>query len=263
MAAAGGRRQYASNQSWTQSGDWETVRRRLLARRICNLGLRIKGSPVEPCIRQLRQELAAKGLDYAPAFYLTDTWGCPDRVPTIGIPFYLASAPLGRIEEEQTGSLEDVQTIMQLLRHETGHAINYAFRLWEQPGWKEVFGPFSKPYRDVFHPNPWSRRFVRHICSCPYRYTYAQKHPDEDFAETFAVWLTPRSGWRRKYRGWPAIEKLRYVDRLMRKICDQEPRVQARKTRQPGPRVDHASGRTLPSSGQESMAGRAKAAWGC
>ncbi|MEN6427465.1 MAG: putative zinc-binding metallopeptidase [Phycisphaerales bacterium] len=223
MAAAGCGRQHVLNQQRVRSNDWETVRQGLLARRICDFGLRIRGSSVEPCIRQLKRELAAKGLDFTPAFYLTDSWGCPDRVPAIGIPFYLASDPLGRIEKEQTGDLEDTQTVMQLLRHETGHAINYAFRLWEQPSWREIFGPFSKPYRDAFHPNPWSRRFVRHICSCPYRYTYAQKHPDEDFAETFAVWLTPRSGWRRKYHDWPAIEKLRYVDRLMRKLCDQQP----------------------------------------
>ena len=223
MAAEGCRKQRVSHRPQVKVGGWDAVRERLLARRICNLGLRIKGSPIEPCLRQLHRDLAAKGLDYAPAFYLTDSWGCPNQVPVIGIPFYLASAVLGRIEKEQTGGLEDVETIMQLLRHETGHAINYAFRLWEQPSWKEVFGPFSKPYRDTFHPNPWSRRFVRHICSYSYRYTYAQKHPDEDFAETFAVWLTPRSGWRRKYRGWPVIEKLRYVDRLMREICDQEP----------------------------------------
>ncbi|MBN1817768.1 MAG: hypothetical protein JW828_10435, partial [Sedimentisphaerales bacterium] len=139
-------------------------------------------------------------------------------------PFYLSSTLLGRIEKEKTGYLEDSRTVMQLLRHETGHAINYAFRLWEEPDWKNTFGSFFKPYREVFHPNPWSRRFVRHICSFPYRYTYAQKHPDDDFAETFAVWLTPRSGWRRKYRHWPAIQKLRYVDRLMRKIGDQEPK---------------------------------------
>ncbi len=223
MAMAGHERQQGSNQSQVQAGDWEAVRQRLLAKRISDLGLRIKGSPIEPFIRQLRRELAAKGLDYAPGFYLTDSWGCPDRVPTIGIPFYLASDSLGQIEKELTGSLENIQMIMQILRHEAGHAINYAFRLWEQPKWEEIFGPFSKPYRDAFQPNPWSRRFVRHICSTPYRYTYAQKHPDEDFAETFAVWLTPRSGWRRKYHGWPVIEKLRYVDRLMRKICGQEP----------------------------------------
>lgn len=223
MAAAGCRRQHVSNPPQARSGDWGAVRDKLLVRRICNMGLRIKGSPIEPYIRQLRRELAAKGLDYAPACYLTDSWGCPDRVPVIGIPFYLVSTQLGRIEKEQTGGIEDVEMVMQLLRHEAGHAINYAFRLWERPDWKEIFGPFSRPYRDDFHPNPWSRRFVRHICSCPYRYTYAQKHPDEDFAETFAVWLTPRSGWRRKYQGWPAIEKLRYVDRLMRKLRGQEP----------------------------------------
>jgi hypothetical protein len=224
MAAEGCARQRISNGSWARSGNWETVRHRLLGRRICDLGLRIKGSPIEPFTGQLKRELSAKGVDFVPAFYLTDAWGCPDRVPTIGIPFYLASTSLGRVESEQTGDIEDSQTVMQLLRHEAGHAINYAFRLWEQPGWRDTFGPFSKPYRDVFCPNPWSRKFVRHLCSCPYGYTYAQKHPDDDFAETFAVWLTPRSGWRRKYRCWPALQKLRYVDRLMQKICAHKPK---------------------------------------
>jgi hypothetical protein len=207
-----------------QSGNWEFMRRELLRRRICDLGLKIKGSPLELYVRQLERELAAKGVEYVPAFYLTDAWGCPDRVPAVGIPFYLASPALGRIEQERTGELEDSRTVMQLLRHETGHAINYAFRLWEEPGWREIFGPFSKPYKEVFHPNPWSRRFVRHIWSCPNGYTYAQKHPDDDFAETFAVWLTPRSGWRRRYRDWPALQKLRYVDRLMRKLGASTPK---------------------------------------
>jgi len=224
MAAVGGGRRRASNRAWAQSDNWEIVRQELYRRRICDLGLRIKGSPLEPSIRQLERELSAKGVDYVPAFYLSDAWGCPDRVPVIGIPFYLACTRLGRIEKEQTGELEDNQAVMQFLRHEMGHAINYAFRLWEDPGWREIFGPFSKPYREVFHPNPWSRRFVRHICSYSYGYTYAQKHPDDDFAETFAVWLTPRSGWRRKYRDWPALQKLRYVDRLMRKLCEQTPK---------------------------------------
>ena len=224
MAAVVGGRRRGSSRMWVRSDNWETVRQRLYRRRICDLGLQIKGSPVEPYLRQLEQELSTKGLDFVPSFYLTDAWGCPDRVPAIGIPFYLANPTLGRIEEEQTGDLEDSQTIMQLLRHEAGHAVNYAFRLWEDPDWREVFGPFSKPYREVFHPNPWSRRFVRHIRSHSYGYTYAQKHPDDDFAETFAVWLTPRSGWRRRYRDWPALQKLRYVDRLMRKLCGRRPK---------------------------------------
>ena len=218
---------------WVQSDNWETVRQGLFRRRICDLELRIKGSPVEPFLRQLERELSAKGLDFAPTFYLTDAWGCPDRVPAVGIPFYLADPMLGRIEKEQTGDLEDSQTIMQLLRHEAGHALNYAFRLWEEPSWKEVFGPFSKPYREVFHPNPWSRRFVRHIRSHCYGYTYAQKHPDDDFAETFAVWLTPRSGWKRRYQDWPALQKLKYIDRLMRNLGERKPKCKGGKLAEP------------------------------
>lgn len=202
---------------------WDTVRCELLNTRICDLGLTIEGSPVEPFRRRLHAELAAKGLAFRPAFYLTDSWGCPDRVPVIGIPFYLADKRLARIEEEQTGEIEDDQMVMMLVRHEAGHALNYAYRLWEEDGWADAFGRFSQPYREAFHPEPASRRFVRHIFSRPYGRTYAQKHPDEDFAETFAVWLTPRSAWRRKYRAWPALAKLEYVDGLMRRIRIREP----------------------------------------
>ena len=133
----------------------------------------------------------------------------------MGIPFYLADRRLARIEQEQTGDVEDARTIMMYLRHEVGHALNYAYRFWERPGWSEIFGKFSKPYRDVFSPDPSSHDFVRHLAHNQYERYYAQKHPDEDFAETFAIWLTPRSGWRRTYRFWPALRKLLFVARLM------------------------------------------------
>src|SRR5438874_2268149 len=202
---------------------WETVRYELLNTRICDLGLQIEGSPLEPCIRRLYAELAAKGLIFQPTCYLTDSWGCPDEVPVMGIPFYLADKRLARIEEEQTGEIESDQWILMLLRHEAGHAVNYAYRLYQRLDWTETFGSFSKPYRDIFRPNPFSRQYVRHIVHHQYGRTYAQKHPDEDFAETFAVWLTPRSGWRRRYRSWPALRKLQYVDRLMRRIRSETP----------------------------------------
>ena len=135
--------------------------------------------------------MEAKRFRFKPEVYLTDGWGCPDRTPVIGIPFYLADPRLARLEEEQTGEVEDPRTIMMLLRHEAGHAVNYAYRLWRRPSWGEIFGPFTKPYRDSFRPDRMSRHYVRHIAVYPYGRTYAQKHPDEDFAETFAVWLTP------------------------------------------------------------------------
>jgi hypothetical protein len=203
---------------------WETVRCELLNTRICDLNIRLEESPVEPFVSRLYKELAAKRLLFQPEVYLTDTWGCPDGVPVIGIPFYLADKRLARIEEEQTGELESPPAIMMLLRHEAGHAVNYAYRLHDDGEWTDVFGPFSQPYRERFRPNPLSRNFVRHIIHHRHGPTYAQKHPDEDFAETFAVWLTPRSSWRRRYRNWPALRKLQYVDKLMKSIRDLPPR---------------------------------------
>ncbi len=202
---------------------WETVRYELLNTRICDLGLQIESSLVEPYVNRLHREVESKQLSFLPKLYLTDGWGCPDQVPVIGIPFYLTDKHLMQLEEEQTGEIEDEQMLMMLLRHEAGHAINYAFRLWEYDGWTETFGNFDKPYRDTFRPDKLSKEFVRHISHHRYGRTYAQKHPDEDFAETFAVWLTPRSGWKQKYRFWPALKKLKFVDQLMRSIRDASP----------------------------------------
>jgi hypothetical protein len=190
----------------------------LLAKPIKDLGLRLEGSPLEKYVRQLHDELARKGLKhFRPACYLTDEWGCPDGEPIIGIPFYLADPKLAALEKEMN-DLEDEREIMMYLRHEAGHAFNYAYQLFKSEEWKTLFGPFRRPYRDHYRPVPFSRRFVRHIAGW-----YAQKHPDEDFAETFAVWLTPRSSWRKRYKGWGALHKLRYVDRVARKFADVPP----------------------------------------
>jgi hypothetical protein len=204
---------------------WETVRYELLNTPICDLGLQIESSPMDSLVQRLYRELERKGLQFQPEVYATDSWGCPDEVPVIGIPFYLLDRRLQRIEEEQTGEIETQQIVMMLLRHEAGHAINYAYRLYKRPDWIEMFGSFTKPYRDNFRPDPFSRQFVRHIVHHRYGKTYAQKHPDEDFAETFAVWLTPRSGWRDRYRNWPALRKLHYVNKLMKSLCDEDPKV--------------------------------------
>jgi hypothetical protein len=197
----------------------------LLAQRISELGLKLEGSPLERYVADLYRELEAKGLKrFRPPTYLTDEWGCPNEEPIIGIPFYLADAKLARLEKE-IDDVEDAREIRMYLRHEAGHAFNYAYRLYETPEWRELFGPFNRPYRDRYKPVPFDRSFVRHMEGW-----YAQKHPDEDFAETFAVWLTPRSRWRERYRGWSAIRKLRYVDRTARRLGDTEPIVRLAST---------------------------------
>jgi hypothetical protein len=190
----------------------------ILDTRICDLGLKIEGSKLEPLIDQMYVELKDKGLQkFRPNCYLSDEWGCPSGEPVIGIPFYLADPRLAELESQVNDLESDIETMMYL-RHEAGHAINYAYKLHRTAEWKALFGPFRRPYRDAYKPIAFSRRFVRHIAGW-----YAQKHPDEDFAETFAVWLTPDSDWHQKYKHWAAIQKLEYVDRIFGELGDRDP----------------------------------------
>ncbi len=196
----------------------EPAYQEFLSKPIRDLGLKLEGSPVERFVEQLYRELEAKGLSrFRPVCYLTDEWGCPSGEPVIGIPFYLAHAALAQLEQE-TNDLDDAREIMMYLRHESGHAFTYAYKLHNSPEWKRLFGPFRRPYHDLYRPVPFSHDYVRHLPGW-----YAQKHPDEDFAETFAVWLTPRSNWRERYRGWGAMEKLRYLERLVREVGKTDP----------------------------------------
>src|SRR5437868_2136204 len=193
--------------------------RELLKKPIRELGLKLAGSPVEKYVQQLYRELDAKGLErFRPACYLSDEWACPDREPIIGVPFYLADPNLQALERS-LNDLEDEREILMYLRHEAGHAFNYAYELYDTAEWIELFGPFDRPYVETYTPVPFSRRFVRHIAGW-----YAQKHPDEDFAETFAVWLTPRSNWRRKYAGWPALRMVEYVVRISLVLSVADPK---------------------------------------
>jgi hypothetical protein len=207
--------------------NWETERYALLNTRICDLEPDLENSILYRCIQRLYSELSSKRLIYKPAYYFActgDEWGCPDRIPIIGIPFHLADNRLIRLEKEMGYTTYDKKDLMILLRHEAGHAISYAYELYEEPEWKDVFGDFFKTYPENFRFkfNPFSRTYVRSQGAPKY---YAQAHPDEDFAETFAVWLTPRSNWRRVYKNWPSIKKLEYIDRIMLRIRDKAPHV--------------------------------------
>jgi hypothetical protein len=197
---------------------WPTRRLELMRTRVCDLPVRLEGSAYEPAIERVARDLARRGLPWMPTVYLSTGWHCPERVPLIGVPFSLATRELRRIEREVTNELEPVSEMVRLLRHETGHAYCYALKLWETPEWKRLFGAMSRPYRERYVIKPASRRHVKHL---PHH--YAQKHPDEDFAETFAVWLTPKARWRREYESWGALQKLEYVDRVMGEARGFEP----------------------------------------
>lgn len=191
-------------------------REAVLQARIKDLKLHLGGTALEKYIQQLYSELEAKGISLRPQCYLSDQWGCPSGVPVIGIPFYLADAKLLSIEAELGDGAETEDEIMMYLRHEAGHAFNYAFKLYETEEWHKLFGDYNKPYKEEYKPRPFSRKYVVHISGW-----YAQKHPDEDFAESFAVWLTPGSDWQKRYAGWGALKKLQYVDRIAQELGRQ------------------------------------------
>jgi len=182
---------------------------------LSRLGLRIEASPLGPRLARLHVELDRAGLRFRPHVWLSTSWFSPDGVPGFAIPFFLAHPRLVRLERRFMGEAEGSSAAwcLRLLRHETGHALDTAHRLHRRRAWRERFGPAGAPYRSSYAPKPHSRRFVRNL-----DHGYAQSHPIEDFAETFAVWLDSR-GWRRAYRGWPALAKLEYVDALVREIA--------------------------------------------
>jgi len=187
---------------------------KLLATRICDLSLRPEGTLAE-CVEQVMGELRAKGITFVPQYYLGDEdFWTADRAVSVNVPWYLASPTLWRLVNDHLFEYTREEVLMYL-RHEAGHALNYAFELWRRRDWTQTFGDFRRPYRDVYNPNPWSRDYVRYLHRAG-MYHYAQKHPDEDWAETFAVWLDPAAPWRRRYRSWQvAFAKLEYVDRVV------------------------------------------------
>jgi hypothetical protein len=207
---------------------WETLSdEQLLSLRFCDLKLAIAGTELESAIERLYSELAMRGIRFRPHCWLAQEWFSPDGIPGIAIPFYLAHRRLMSIERRFMREVEggNRNWLMRILRHEAGHAVDSAYRLRRRRHWREVFGPASLPYPDTYRPRPGSRRFVQHLGAW-----YAQAHPTEDFAETFAVWLKPHSAWRREYVGWPAYAKLEFIDTLAAQIGPEKPLVIERGT---------------------------------
>ncbi len=206
---------------WSQLSEDE-----LLDVRFCDLGLTIQGTPLMERIDTLNDELAARSLRFRPHYWLAEEWFSPDEVPGIAIPFYLAHPRLVRLERKMMLEVEGGtrRWCLRLLRHEAGHAIDTAFRLRRRKRWRQAFGAATRPYPDSYRPRPYSKRYVLHLSLW-----YAQAHPCGDFAETFAVWLKPRSRWRTEYQSWPALRKLGYVDELMAGIRDRTAPVRSRK----------------------------------
>jgi hypothetical protein len=193
---------------------------KLLKLKVKDLKLTLEGTWLEECVHDLHTELEKRGIRIRPHAWLSDEWFSSEASPGIAIPFYLAHPRLTRLERKKIIDVEGGSRAecMAILRHETGHVVQHAYQLQRRRKWQQLFGKSSETYPDYYRPNPGSRSYVQHL-----RLWYAQSHPDEDFAETFAVWMGPKHKWRKRYAGWPALKKLEYVDELMEEVGDAKP----------------------------------------
>lgn len=201
--------------TWTTLADED-----LLQVPLKEIKVTLEGTWLDQCLHGLNEELARRNIVARAHGWISDEWFSPPKTPGIAFPFYLAHPRLMRLERKMMLEVEGGtrRDCMRILRHEAGHVVQHAYGLHRRRRWQNLFGRASKPYPEQYRPNPTSRHYVQHL-----RRWYAQCHPDEDFAETFAVWLTPRSNWRKRYADWPALEKLAYVDELMAEIGSEKP----------------------------------------
>jgi hypothetical protein len=192
----------------------------LLRARFCDLPIRLEGTSVEQRAKRVFAELADRRIRVRPSIWLSEEWFNPDNVVGFAIPFYLAHPRLTRLERRLMLEAEGVteKECLRILRHETGHAIDEAFQLFRTPEYARIFGSPRRRYPTSYAVVPHSRNHVMHLNSW-----YAQAHPVEDFAETFAMWLRPKRLWRRQYRDWPALRKLEAVDAWMTERIEQQP----------------------------------------
>lgn len=203
--------------SWTTLKDDD-----LLKLRICDLGLKIEDSDLQDRVKQLSEELDEKKLTFRPEIYLGDEWFSPEGMLAISIPFYLAHPRLKELEKSMMFDVEGgtPEWCQKLLRHEAGHCFDHGYRFSKRRKWQETFGSPDVEYApETYHPKPYSKGFVLHLDNW-----YAQAHPDEDFAETFAVWLDPKRDWKKEYRSWSgALKKLHFLEKLAEEVHDTPP----------------------------------------
>jgi hypothetical protein len=188
--------------------------------RFRDLRLKIPGSPIHTETQRLGAELERRGILFKPHFWFSTDWFSPDGIPGIAVPFFLGHPRLLRLEHRMLGEAEggNRRWRQRILRHELGHAVDTAFGLRRRRDWQHVFGVAAARYSGDYTVQPRSRDYVLKL-----EHWYAQSHPTEDFAETFAVWLRPRARWRAEYAGWRALAKLEFVDGLMADLAGRTP----------------------------------------
>lgn len=205
----------------------ETLRLELLLTPLNQLEVSIDKSYFAEAIPLAREDLKRLRItQLQPYFYLSTGYGTVAGTTSIALGFYDCTELLRGLNLERRGFQYTREDIVNLVRHELGHAFAYAYKLYTRKDFRQIFkvkGNYFNTYpvtdRYLERVNPWSRDFVN-----PSGDHYAQKHPDEDFAETFTVLLQPGYDWAYEYRNYPgALRKLEFVQNLIAELGGAEP----------------------------------------
>src|SRR5262249_49583340 len=131
---------------------------KLLSLRLRDLHVRIERTKLSRQIRKLYDELEARGLRFRPHFWLSNEYFTPSGVPGTALPFYLAHPRLEKLEKKMISNVEggNIHEAMRILRHETGHAIEHAFRIARRKDRRDVFGSSTVDYPKSYAPRPFS-----------------------------------------------------------------------------------------------------------
>src|SRR5688572_25395133 len=120
----------------------------LLDMRFCDLPVRLEGGLLARRVVRLHRELQARSIVALPHAWLSEEFFTPDGVPGFAIPFYLAHPRLMRLERKKMFEVEGgtEQELMRILRHETGHALDNAYRIHIKESWRKTFGSVKQRY---------------------------------------------------------------------------------------------------------------------
>ncbi len=210
----------------------DTQKLELLLTPLNRLGLTLDACPLKEAVRIVRADMKRVGLNkLQPHFYLSTGYGTVAGTTSIALGFYDCHPLLNDLNAEFRGFRYSFDDVVNILRHEVGHAFSYAYKLYRRKDFRVMFnvkGNYFNTYpvtdRYVQRANPWSRDYVN-----PNGDYYAQKHPDDDFAETFGVWLQPRTNWRRIYKRYPgALRKLHFVEQIVHELRRTDPVIDQR-----------------------------------
>ncbi len=195
----------------------DTIKAEILMTPVRDLKLKIKGSILETCIEKAQEDARKCGVELEPKFYLSDGYGCIEGTTIIGLGFWDADKTIREILRETKDIYRDEGDILRLIKHEIGHAFCYAHKLYRLKEFREIFkveGHFFQTYPESnrYCWNPWSTDYVN-----PEGDFYAQKHPDDDFAETFAIYIDPEESWQERYPPQHGVfRKIQFIRRVIR-----------------------------------------------